>query len=680
MASYSLSGVFSGIDMDVLIAAELNAASAPLERLLSQQDSWQSKIDAVSDVEQRMSQLQSLVEGFRSAADLRHVDAHSADSDVLTVSASGGATEAVHEVLINQLARAEREVNDGVTPIEAWTHSTGLDDADDELFSADEISDAAGENYRFVFQFGTESEVSVDLSSYDATGITLNQLVTEINTSAGYTAASAVLDGGEYKLRIQAANAGSDHDLTITDSSSLADLDSTDDFTQTVDGDVGEDALIGAGAFVYTYNDVTRTLASTDDTTLGEFRDLINNDAENPGVVASILEYDGATGGKYHLVLSGRDTGEDYTIAIEAASTLSGFGASDWTQTQSAQNSQIRVDGYPSGDWIENASNTVTTAIPNVTLRLLAASPSSPITVNLTRNTDTLTTNLQSLVTTYNGIVDAIDSYASYNSTTDTAGVLIGDSSLTSLLRQVRTLLTASQAGFDNDNDTYTMAAQIGIEIDRDGFLTLDQDILDDALEEDYFGVLELIGASGVGGTDSDYVQFNSAASVTEAGDYEVRVEFDAEGAITSAAFREEGETDWRSATWDGNVITGASGSPEYGLQVTFLYDESLSSPMTSAVRVQQGFGGALYDQLETILDDIDGPLTIKTERYEEAIDQLETRIEAQESRLADKEERLRAKYARLEATLTKLDSFGAAFEAMFASLESSSSSSSSNN
>ena len=216
MASYSLSGVFSGIDTSMLIAAEIAAASAPLGRLLAQQSAWESKIDAVEDIERRMTQLQSLVENLRDAADLRHVDAHSSDSDVLAVSASGGATEAVHEVLINQLARAEREVNDGVTPTEAWTHSTGLADADNELFSADDISANTGEDYRFVFQFASESEVSVDLSSYDATGMTLNELVAEINTAAGYTAASAVLDGGEYKLRIQAANAGDEHDLTIT--------------------------------------------------------------------------------------------------------------------------------------------------------------------------------------------------------------------------------------------------------------------------------------------------------------------------------------------------------------------------------------------------------------------------------------------------------------------------------
>jgi flagellar hook-associated protein 2 len=328
------------------------------------------------------------------------------------------------------------------------------------------------------------------------------------------------------------------------------------------------------------------------------------------------------------------------------------------------------VDGYPAADWIENAGNTVTSVIPGVTLNLLATNGGDPVTVNLTRDTDGLKTDLQNLVAVYNGIVDTIAQYAGYDPDTDTAGVLIGDSGLNLLLGQVRSILTTPRAGFDTAQDTYTMAADIGIEIDRDGYLSLDETALDEALAEDYFGVLELIGATDIGGTGSQYLQFNSAASATEAGDYEVHVEFDGSGNVTSASFRGEGETEWREATVDGNVITGASGNPEYGLQVTFVYDVSLTSPFETTVRVQQGFGGALYDELDEILDSVDGALAIKKDRYEAAIDQLDDRIESQEDRLADTEERLRAKYARLEATLAQLDSFRAAFDALFTTLD----------
>ncbi|GAG10658.1 unnamed protein product, partial [marine sediment metagenome] len=269
---------------------------------------------------------------------------------------------------------------------ETWTHDLCVAGADDEYFSAAEISNNAGENYKFVFQFGSESQVTVDLSAYDATGITLNELVSEINTSAGYTAASAAAQGSQYNLRIQAQNAG-DRALVITDDNSVDELDNTDDFTQTVDGDVGADAIVGAGTFVYTYNGVTRTVTTTASTSLGALRDLINNDAGNPGLSASILEYEVDADHKYHLVLSGDNTGSDYTITVEAATTLSGFAPGSFQETMTAEDSQIRVDGYPPADWIERSSNSISDVIEGVTLNLNGTGTAS---VTLNRDTGQL--------------------------------------------------------------------------------------------------------------------------------------------------------------------------------------------------------------------------------------------------------------------------------------------------
>jgi flagellar hook-associated protein 2 len=665
---YALSGIFSGIDTDTLVAAGVAAARGPLNRLTSQRGDYQAKTNAVAEIERRMEQFRDLLDEFRTVDDLRATTATSSDSDVLVAVGSGGATEGVHDVVVNQLASAEKEVHAGVTPTEAWTHSASVADADTEYIAADDISDAAGSDYKFVFQFGSEAQVSVDLSAYDATGITLNELVSEINTAAGYSAASAVEEGGGYKLRVVAAAAGEDKSLTITDDSSVGELDSTDDFSQTVDGSVGADAIVGAGQFVYTYDGVTRTITTSADTNLGQLRDLINNDAENPGLSASILEYEADADHKYHLVLSGKDTGGDYSIAVEAGTTLSGFGpGGNWTQTRTARDAQIRVDGYPADpNWIEVSGNTVTGVIPGVTLTL---QDTGSVTVNLSRSTQELKGNIENLVGIYNGLVDTIEQYGGYDTETKTAGVLLGDSSLNLLLTRVRSVLTGTAAGFEAGEDTYTLPAQIGIEIDRDGYLSVDQAVLDEALSDDYHGVLLLIGAVGRGASDSAAVQFDSATPSTEAGTYEVKVDYDAVGTITAAWMRAVGETEWRSATVDGDQVIGAAGTDEQGLQVTFVWPGGPAGSVTAEVRVQQGFGGALYDEMEEMLDSLDGPLAIKTSGYETAIDQLTRRIEQQQERLEETEQRLREKYARLEGALAQLDSFRGAFESLMTSL-----------
>ncbi|MHC4592509.1 MAG: flagellar filament capping protein FliD, partial [Planctomycetota bacterium] len=93
-----------------------------------------------------------------------------------------------------------------------------------------------------------------------------------------------------------------------------------------IHGGVADDTTVvnntgGALDFAYSYGTEGVTVEVVDGTTLEQLADLINNDPNNPGVAASVLD-DGSTGAtSHHLVLRGRDTGTSYTIAINAAGT-----------------------------------------------------------------------------------------------------------------------------------------------------------------------------------------------------------------------------------------------------------------------------------------------------------------------------------------------------------------------
>jgi flagellar hook-associated protein 2 len=668
--SLALTGIFSGIDTGAFVTAAMAMARGPLNRLQAQKAEWQAKTSALSGIEGRMEDLQSLVGNLRSTTGLRSVTATSSDQDVLLVTASSGATEGVHDIVVNQLAYAEKEVHAGVTPTETWTHGRAVATGDTEYISASDISDAAGTNYKFVFKFGDEAQVTVDLSAYDLTGITLNELVGEINTAAGYTAASAASLSGQYKLRIQAQDTGEGKDLAITDDDSVGVLDGTGDFTRTFAGDVGADAVVGAGTFVYTYDGVTRTITTTQYSTLGQLRDLINNDGENPGMSASILKYEVDADHVYHLVLTGRSTGADYGITIEAATTLAGFTAGNWTQTQAAQDSKIRVDGYPPDpNWIERSSNTITDVLPGATLVLESTGTA---TVNFARNTNQLKTDLDNLASIYNGMADQIKSLAGYDAETRRAGILLGDPGINMFLTQIRSILTVPAPGFDSDQDHYTLAAEIGFEIDNEGHFSLDRTVLDEAISEDYEAVLALIGTIGTGGSDTEFVQFNSADEDTTPGVYQVKVDFDAAGVPTDAWIRTYGETEWREAGLDGYVIVGDSDNPEKWLTLTAVADPvKIGAPFTqyAEVRVQKGFAGEMYSELETMLDGSDGFVTLKKDQYQDAIDGLDRRIAWQEDMLAMKEDRLKEKYARLEAMLSQLEGMRAAVDSLVQNL-----------
>jgi flagellar hook-associated protein 2 len=429
-------------------------------------------------------------------------------------------------------------------------------------------------------------------------------------------------------------------------------------------------AVLGSAAqFVYTYNGTARTVQTADTTTLEGLRDLINNDSSNPGVSASILQYDSGDGLAYHLVLGGRNTGVDHAITIEAGTTLAGFEAGgNWTVTQTARNAQVRLDGYPAGGWIESESNSISGLIANVTLDLKQAGTAS---VTLSRDTTQIASGLSNLVSSYNAIVDNLNSIAGYNDQTKTGGVFQGDSTVTGVISGARDLLVRVASGFVNGTDAYTTPASIGLELDKDGHLALDSAKLNEALGADYDAVLSLIAASGSGTVSSGDIQFTGALSSTTPGSYQMKLIYDGGGNITEAYFRKNDASDeWRAAEVQGNTITGALGSPEQGLNILVITPQPGQTKIYD-VQVRQGFAGALYDTTSAQLDSVSGTFEVKSSQFDLAISRLDAQIEFQQARLTAKEDRLRAQYLRMETALAKLEGFKSAFTALISSITS---------
>jgi flagellar hook-associated protein 2 len=435
-------------------------------------------------------------------------------------------------------------------------------------------------------------------------------------------------------------------------------------------GVASKTAVLGdAAKFIYTYDGTTRTIQTSGTTTLEGLVDLINDDSGNPGISASILQYDCGDGLAYHLVLGGRNTGADHAITIEAETTLAGFGAGgNWTVSQAARNAQVRLDGYPAGGWIESESNSVSALIPNVTLELRQAGSAS---VTLSRDTSQIASRLSNMVSVYNSIVSNLGSVAGYNDQTKSGGMFQGDSTVTGLIAGARDLLVRIAPGFVSGTDPYTTPASIGLELDKNGVLSLDSAKLNEALGDNYDAVLSLIAASGGGTVSSGDIQFTSALSSTTPGSYQTKIVYDGDGNITEAYYRKNDSSDsWRAAAVQGNAITGTLGSPEQGLNILVVTPQPGQTRIYD-VQVKQGFAGALYDVTAAQLDPVSGTFEVKSGQFDLAISSLDKQIELQQDRLAKKEERLRAQYQRMEAALARLDSFRSAFDALVSSVES---------
>ncbi len=776
MSTLRLSGLATGIDTDTLISQLMAIERRTLNMYEERKSAWEEKKDALGTLKTKLDALRSTVKALSDARELRAFAVASSDSDILTAEASYNAFEGNHTVVINRLANAER-----------WVHTTGLEYGEDRV--------GAG---TFIYSYnGKETVITTTATT------SLEDLVGLINNDAnnpGVTA-SLLFYSGDYHLVLNGNEAGTDYRISInasntelweavsaftvnsdnaTLSSKIVDLDQ-------FSGSLSSGEKITISGKDHNGNAVSGELNITSDTKLthliSEINDAFDGRATAALVNGEIRLTDHTCGtSQMQLTLSYNPGSGSTTLNIPAISrstqggsstaNLASFAAADFTMTQSAQDSKIRVDGYPSssavsevqkltttnkatggtftltydghttaaiaydattaqiqaaletlpnvstgdiivsgdnltvdggvttftflntlGDvnllsinpsnltpsansnyimteqtkgsdgWINRSSNTIDNVISGLTLHLHDTTDANGEKITLTRDIESVKEKLNSMVGAYNAAVVYIQEKTGYNDILKTAGVLMGDYVVSTIESQLNIPLIAQTNGFVEDIDTFLMPGQIGLELDRDGVLTLDANAFYEAIGENYLGALAVIGADKTGSTNSNTIQFYSASSnYTKAGTYDVQVTVSG-GAITSARIKLATESTYRDATYSDNIITGNSSFdengdpmyPENGLALSI--DLSQNGTFTATVRVKQGFTGALEDTLDRMLKVTTGAVNLDQEYVTDNISNLQDKIELEEDRLAKKEERLVARYARLERTLALLQS-----------------------
>jgi flagellar hook-associated protein 2 len=93
--------------------------------------------------------------------------------------------------------------------------------------------------------------------------------------------------------------------------------------------------------FTYTYKGKSRTLDIAGNTGLSSFVNMVNNDPQNLGIRASVVQ----SGGKYALQIQGKESGADATLSIAPSSGLSFLSAPSWKSSQSFTGSQTLWSG-----------------------------------------------------------------------------------------------------------------------------------------------------------------------------------------------------------------------------------------------------------------------------------------------------------------------------------------------
>jgi flagellar hook-associated protein 2 len=208
---------------------------------------------------------------------------------------------------------------------------------------------------------------------------------------------------------------------------------------------------------------------------------------QNLGVTASVITDNSGA----RLALVSQTSGAAGQITISNDTTGTNGNGMGFTDAVDGHDALLTVDGIP----IDSASNTVTGVIPGVTLTLSGES-STPVTIGITPNLTPLASDINSFVSSWNTLIQAINTGIQYNSSTGTAGTLEGDTSVDFVQQELLAALTSSLSG----NNGAVNLESIGISLQNDGTLSVDSATLNNALQNNFSAVQNLFqSASGVG-------------------------------------------------------------------------------------------------------------------------------------------------------------------------------------
>ncbi len=338
-----------------------------------------------------------------------------------------------------------------------------------------------------------DAQAMLDPSLYDS-----SQSVTSSNSAfvaASATTSSGAVEGG-YEVQVTALAKSAQRTFDYTPPSS--------DDTVTIDGQA-----------------VTITAGET----AGNLAASINNNS-NLDVYATVTQ-------SGTLVLSDRATGQQsgsYIQVQDPQGSLSEVTANAYA----GQNAAYSIDGTAG----TSSSNTVTDAIPGVTLTMSALTGSNPVTVNVNPpavSSSSIQGALQQFVTDYNKAITDIQTQLSTAPSTASGtptGTLYNDQDLSDLLGTMRSAMYQTISGVSG---SYTNMLAIGVSTGAttgsasvssssiDGDLTINAATLSSAVTSDPTAVQQVLGGwasnfaslvsaeSGAGGTIDTRIQANSS-------------------------------------------------------------------------------------------------------------------------------------------------------------------------
>lgn len=250
-------------------------------------------------------------------------------------------------------------------------------------------------------------------------------------------------------------------------------------------GAFAADAAVGTGRLTIAAGETTLTVdIDAGHATLADIRDAINAKAGGKTVAASIVTGDDGA----HLVLNAVDTGSAGALTVAASGGDGGLAAlahdpqagGGLSELVAATDARVKVDGFER----TASGNTLADVISGVSLTLTKAEPGVTRELVVSADGSAQRGAAKSFVGAYNAAMSAIANTTAYNATTKAAAALNGDAMVRNTARELRETLS----------DSVVDLKALGIAINKDGTLKLDDAAFDAGLAKDPAAAARLFG------------------------------------------------------------------------------------------------------------------------------------------------------------------------------------------
>jgi len=217
--------------------------------------------------------------------------------------------------------------------------------------------------------------------------------------------------------------------------------------------------------------------------TLDDLTKAING--EDLGVTASVVN--DANGSR--LAITSNTSGSAANFSVTSSDPSFGF-----TQVVTGANASLTVNGIS----IASASNTVTGAVPGLTLNLLGASAGTQVSLSVTNNTTQVSTAINQFVTDYNTLIGQLNTQ--FSDTGSGEGPLADDPSVRNLQSELLQALDYTGVPATGTTTTMPNLSSMGITVNSDGTLSVNSTTLNSALQNNFSDVQNFFQGSSLNG------------------------------------------------------------------------------------------------------------------------------------------------------------------------------------